>query len=53
MSLALANAAICGDGSEPMDRIQIRGVLGSDSFQVTSRSKMRGSPYSGPKESKK
>lgn len=34
-----------------MERIQIRGVRGSDSVQVASKSRMQGSPYSGPKES--
>jgi len=51
MSLDLARAVICGDGSEPMDKIQTSGVCGSDSSQVFSKSKMHASPYSGPKES--
>lgn len=51
MSLAFASAAICGEGSDPIERMQIKGVLGSDSPQVASKSKIQGSPYSGPKES--
>lgn len=51
MSLDFAKAAIWGDGSDPMDKMQISGVLGSDSFQVTSKSRIHGSPYWGPKES--
>ena len=35
-----------------MERMHIRGVLASDSAQVASKSRMHGSPYSGPKESK-
>jgi hypothetical protein len=51
MSFAFARAEICGEGSEPMDRMQISGVLASDSPHVASRSKMQGSPYSLPNES--
>jgi len=49
--LDLAKAVICGEGSEPMDKIQTSGVCGSDSSQVFSKSKMHASPYSGPRES--
>lgn len=52
MSLLFANDDICGDGSEPIDRMQMSGVLGSDSFHVDSKSRIEASPYSGPKESK-
>lgn len=51
MSLDLARAVICGDGSEPIDKMQTSGVCGSDSSQVFSKSKIHASPYSGPKES--
>jgi len=51
--LDLARAVIWGDGSDPIDKIQTRGVCGSDSSQVFSKSKMHASPYSGPKESVK
>lgn len=51
MSLDLASAVICGDGSEPMDKIHTSGVCGSDSSRVFSRSRMHASPYSGPNES--
>lgn len=51
ISFALARAAICAEGSEPMDRMQISGVRGSDSSHVVSRLRMQPSPYSGPRES--
>lgn len=50
--MAFAKAVICGDGSEPIDKIQIRGPLGSDSSKVASKSRIHASPYSGPRESK-
>lgn len=52
-SFDFAKLVICGDGSEPIERMHIKGVQGSDSLQVASRSSIRASPYSGPKESKK
>lgn len=51
MSFDFAKLVICGDGSEPMDKIQINGVVGSDSVHVASKSKMHASPYTGPRES--
>lgn len=51
ISFALAKAVICGEGSEPIESIHIRGVLGSDSIHVDSKFKMTASPYSGPSDS--
>lgn len=51
MSFDFAKLVICGDGSEPMDKIQINGVVGSDSVHVASKSKMHASPYTDPRES--
>ena len=50
MSCDLASEVICGDGSDPIERIHIKGVLGSDSSQVASKSKILASPYSSPRE---
>lgn len=51
MPFCLANAAICVVGSDPIDSRQTNGVRGSDSAQVTSRSKICISLYSGPRDS--
>jgi len=53
ISFCLASAVTCGEGSEPIDRIQTRGVRGSDSAHVASRSRIMASPYSGPSDSVK
>lgn len=49
--LFLANVAICEVGSEPIDKMQTKGVLGSDSSHVASKSRICISPYSGPSDS--
>lgn len=49
---SLAMASICGDGSDPTDRRQIRGVRLSDSSSMDSRSRTVLSRYSAPNESK-
>lgn len=51
ISLDFARDAICPEGSDPMERMQMRGVRGSDSSQVASRLRIEPSPYSGPRES--
>lgn len=53
ISFAFANDAICADGSDPIERIQISGVRGSDSSHVVSKLRICPSPYSAPRESAK
>ncbi|PSN54218.1 hypothetical protein C0J52_03546 [Blattella germanica] len=48
-----ASAVTWGEGSDPIDRMQMSGVRGSDSTHVASRSRMTASPYSGPNDSVK
>ena len=53
ISFAFANAVTWGEGSDPILSMHMRGVRGSDSCHVCSRSKMHASPNSGPSESVK
>lgn len=53
MPFCLAKAAICVVGSDPIESKQTKGVRGSDSDQVSSKSNICISLYSGPKDSAK
>jgi hypothetical protein len=53
MFFTFARAMIEFVGSEPVDKIQTKGVRGSDSAHVNSKSKMCVSLYSGPSDSGK
>lgn len=51
MPFCFANAAICVVGSDPIESKQTKGVRGSDSDHVSSKSRICISLYSGPRDS--